>query len=137
MGRRRDSSLVGMLLESLEFVFQYIPPWVSIPVGVVGGLLIVYFSSTFKTELKIFNMLGWIIGGAFTLIFWAAGLKAWLGHRSQSPDSFQSGVTSSEPTCPSCGRPMVLRHARRGSNAGNGFWGCSGYPNCRGTRNIS
>ncbi|NLF86464.1 MAG: hypothetical protein GX571_10215 [Lentisphaerae bacterium] len=26
---------------------------------------------------------------------------------------------------------MVLRTARRGSNAGNQFWGCSNYPRCR------
>ena len=31
---------------------------------------------------------------------------------------------------------MVLRTAHRGSNAGNQFWGCTRYPNCRGTRNA-
>jgi restriction system protein len=30
-------------------------------------------------------------------------------------------------------RPMVLRTARRGANAGNQFWGCSAYPACKGT----
>ena len=38
--------------------------------------------------------------------------------------------------CPECGRPMVLRTARRGRNAGNQFWGCSTYPACRGTRLV-
>lgn len=33
--------------------------------------------------------------------------------------------------CPSCGGQMVLREARRGSHAGNKFWGCSNYPKCR------
>lgn len=41
------------------------------------------------------------------------------------------------PNCPSCGRLMVKRTARRGRNAGNQFWGCSGYPHCKGTRNLS
>ncbi len=36
------------------------------------------------------------------------------------------------PTCPQCGKPMVLRTARRGGNAGNRFWGCSAYPACKG-----
>ena len=36
------------------------------------------------------------------------------------------------PTCPKCGRTMVLRTATRGKNAGNSFWGCPGYPKCRG-----
>lgn len=37
------------------------------------------------------------------------------------------------PLCPTpgCGRTMVLRDGRRGM-----FWGCPGYPTCRGTRNL-
>ncbi len=38
---------------------------------------------------------------------------------------------SSRPTCPKCGSEMILRKAKQGSNAGNRFWGCSNYPNCR------
>ena len=33
--------------------------------------------------------------------------------------------------CPRCGRDMVLRTARKGNNAGQRFWGCSGFPKCR------
>ena len=40
------------------------------------------------------------------------------------------------PMCPSCNTPMVLREARRGAFAGQQFWGCSNYPNCRGTRRL-
>jgi uncharacterized membrane protein YraQ (UPF0718 family) len=40
------------------------------------------------------------------------------------------------PPCPICNSQMVKRTARRGSNAGQQFWGCSNYPNCRGTRPI-
>jgi restriction system protein len=50
------------------------------------------------------------------------------------------GVTfgaSSAPSFPSCGSGMVERVARRGANAGARFWGCSGYPRCRGTRHAS
>lgn len=39
--------------------------------------------------------------------------------------------------CPLCAKPMVRRTAKRGANAGNEFWGCNGYPNCRGTRPIN
>jgi restriction system protein len=38
--------------------------------------------------------------------------------------------------CPTCGASMVKRTAKRGSNAGNSFWGCSNYPTCRGVRNV-
>lgn len=37
------------------------------------------------------------------------------------------------PSCPQCGKPLVLRTAKTGKNAGRQFWGCSGYPKCRGT----
>ena len=38
----------------------------------------------------------------------------------------------SSPSCPECSSDMVLRTARRGSNAGNQFWGCSSFPRCKG-----
>jgi restriction system protein len=37
------------------------------------------------------------------------------------------------PPCPLCGKPLVVRTARRGERAGSQFLGCSSYPNCRGT----
>lgn len=47
-----------------------------------------------------------------------------------------SSVNNPAPTCPTCGSPMVRRTARKSSYAGNAFWGCSRYPQCRGIRNI-
>ena len=45
-----------------------------------------------------------------------------------------SGQTSREiPICPNCGREMVKRQAKHGQNAGQSFWGCPNYPDCRGT----
>ncbi|WP_193222254.1 nuclease-related domain-containing protein [Alkalilimnicola sp. S0819] len=38
----------------------------------------------------------------------------------------------SAPLCPCCGKPMVLRTSKRGQNQGGQFWGCPGYPKCRG-----
>lgn len=40
------------------------------------------------------------------------------------------------PTCPQCGAKMIKRIAKKGSNAGNYFYGCSKWPNCNGTINI-
>lgn len=31
----------------------------------------------------------------------------------------------------------VRRTAKRGTNVGGEFWGCTGYPACRGTRPIN
>jgi len=41
------------------------------------------------------------------------------------------------PSCPKCGAEMKQRVARQGSNAGNQFWGCSGYPACKGVLPIT
>ena len=35
------------------------------------------------------------------------------------------------PNCPECGQSMRKRKSQKGE-----FWGCSGYPNCKGIRNI-
>ena len=40
------------------------------------------------------------------------------------------------PTCPECGKLMRKRIAKSGKNAGGAFWGCSGYPDCKGTKPI-
>ncbi len=40
-------------------------------------------------------------------------------------------------SCPLCSKVMVRRTAKRGGNAGSEFWGCTGYPACRGTRPIA
>jgi len=48
----------------------------------------------------------------------------------------ESPCSSAEvaPECPKCGAAMVLREAKKGPNAGSRFWGCSQYPQCRGTK---
>ena len=50
----------------------------------------------------------------------------------QTGPTVPAGETA--PTCPSCGKRMELRTARKGSRAGSRFWGCAGYPDCKGTR---
>lgn len=40
------------------------------------------------------------------------------------------------PMCPKCGKPMRKRVAKRGENAGNEFWSCTGCPECNGTRSV-
>ena len=40
-------------------------------------------------------------------------------------------VDEDAPRCPDCGQPMTRRKARQGKNAGQEFWGCTGYPDCK------
>jgi len=55
-------------------------------------------------------------------------------NKALSDQSAPSDRSDSLPACPLCGKPMTLRTARKGPHAGSQFLGCSGYPECRGTR---
>ena len=44
----------------------------------------------------------------------------------------QTDRSDKAPHCPLCGKPLALRTARKGPRAGSQFWGCSGYPACKG-----
>ena len=50
----------------------------------------------------------------------------------ETPLPIAAVQTNESPRCPKCGGEMILRTAKSGANAGNKFWGCSKYPNCRG-----
>jgi len=66
--------------------------------------------------------------GGFTERLYAARVKAWAEKPSAKADS---------PTCHLCGKKMYKRTAKQGSRAGQSFWGCSGYPECKGTQAVS
>lgn len=44
---------------------------------------------------------------------------------------------ASSTRCPFCGGELVLRTASKGTRKGSKFWGCTNYPRCRYTKNIS
>ena len=44
--------------------------------------------------------------------------------------------TKPEPFCPECGAKMALRRPKP-SQSFDPFWGCSQYPDCRGTRSVT
>lgn len=56
--------------------------------------------------------------------------------RGTAPAPLPVTATDPAPACPTCGKTMVQRTAQRGANAGSRFWGCTGYPACRGTRKL-
>jgi restriction system protein len=59
-------------------------------------------------------------------------------YKMASPRQNQPPHSESQalPQCPLCQSPMKLRTARKGKSAGSQFWGCSWYPDCRGTLNY-
>jgi restriction system protein len=54
-----------------------------------------------------------------------------LAHRRQKDQPNQK-----IPPCPQCGGQMTLRTAKTGKNAGNSFWGCANYPDCKGITSL-
>jgi four helix bundle suffix protein len=53
------------------------------------------------------------------------------GIRERMTQARVAARDSDSPACPDCGKSMRMRTSTRGP-----FWGCSGYPECRGTRNV-
>ncbi len=66
--------------------------------------------------------------------------RAGAGQAAARPDAAKATRPTADSgqatVCPLCTKPMARRIAKRGANAGGEFWGCTGYPACRGTRPI-
>lgn len=72
-----------------------------------------------------------IEGGGYSEQLAAARLAFRRKERSDPTD--QTDRTDQHfPKCPQCGKLMTLRTARQGKNQGSQFWGCTGYPDCKG-----
>jgi four helix bundle suffix protein len=59
-----------------------------------------------------------------------------LAHRRQQDRSDPPDQTDLPPKCPQCGSLMALRTAKSGKNTGQQFWGCTKYPDCKGTQPV-
>jgi len=58
------------------------------------------------------------------------------GSASDQSDMSDLSDKNAAPCCPKCGKPMRQRTARTGPHAGQPFWGCTGYPDCKGIRSV-
>jgi restriction system protein len=151
MARKNKSSPA----EDFIVVASKLPWWVSLILAVGGYFLLhAYASQTIVAssapgkamDFVIPSMLkGLATFGQYVLpllLTIAAGLS-WYKARKDSATPrpvFGEGrksspvVSSQSPNCPVCSSAMKLRNAKRGANAGSSFWGCTGYPQCKGTR---
>ncbi|MDP2417341.1 MAG: NERD domain-containing protein, partial [Hydrogenophaga sp.] len=66
----------------------------------------------------------------------AASFKTNREHVRHVKNIFAEKENSNVPSCPKCGSTMVLRETKQGQNVGMKFWGCTKFPQCRGTMNI-
>ena len=63
--------------------------------------------------------------GGFTERLYAARVQA------------RTAAAGDGPPCPECGGGMRQRTTSKGPHAGQPFWGCTGYPKCKGTRQMA
>lgn len=109
--------------------------------GAVGGFVVT--SGKFTQEAEEFahgRNIELIDGvGLMALIHEAQAARPTGQVRSEPTFTASSaGVnTGATPACPRCGSLMVKRVAKQGSMTGSQFWGCSKFPACRGTQQIS
>lgn len=106
--------------------------------GAAGGFVVT--SGSFTADAKAFA------SGRNIRLVEGAELKRWIAaSRSAQVEpsvaisvqtSFVPVPQSGTPSCPVCSSAMQKRVAKRGSNVGNEFWGCSQYPKCRGVISI-
>jgi hypothetical protein len=64
-------------------------------------------------------------------------LNPYLRLDKQALPAVPVSATNPQPRCPKCGSDMVLRTARSGANQAEKFWGCPGFPQCRGMLKYS
>ena len=136
------------VLEDLMGISAHLPWKAGIVLAVIAYFVLHYFATkapltTNPAELKamgktlgdgmaqgIWTMLASVLQYVVPLAFLIGSGVSFKRQKDKS-----SSLQADAPSCPKCGSAMVKRVAKSGANAGNTFWGCSQYPNCRGIRN--
>lgn len=97
------------------------------PETVANALLILCLRENKILQAQIQNRLEHFrVTGGFTENMTAERLEA------RKAQALESGA----PKCPKCGKPMLRRMQKKGTQQGREFWGCSDYPDCNGLRPI-
>ncbi|MBN1461647.1 MAG: topoisomerase DNA-binding C4 zinc finger domain-containing protein [Armatimonadetes bacterium] len=131
---RREESIFEMLTE--------VPWWVGvITAGVLYGLLRYLIPGLVDED----SMTGFLVELPRIFALPVAGLALLASAISAAKSLFavarggakHSPASAGSRPCPRCGSDLVLRRAARGKNAGSDFWGCSDFPKCRYTEDVT
>lgn len=123
-------------LEDLLTMLVKLPWWVGVATAAVFWVIgLIVMSGTPRDTIQgaIRPMYKMMFNGLAIFALIAAGVSALMSLSKRKAHDDQREIGSNK-TCPQCGCPMVLKTAKRGSNAGGAFYGCSRYPDCKGTR---
>lgn len=105
--------------------------------GAVGGFVVT--SGVFTQEAKSFSdgiNIDLIDGSELTAMIKKIQRQPQSAIATTQPVFQRSMAATADPNCPKCGSAMTKRTAKQGANYGKTFWGCSGYPQCRGIISI-
>ena len=101
------------------------------PAVVANALICLIHQANYLLDQQIAALeRGFVEGGGYTEQLAAARIAERKRKDRTDPTDLKT------PVCPLCGKPMTLRTARKGTHAGSQFWGCTGYPECRGTQRL-
>jgi restriction system protein len=130
---RSDPSHQTDLSDSDRFALY--APWLdhADPAIRANALLCLIHQANFLLDRQIAALeAAFIEGGGYSEQLAIARLRQRAKDRSDPTD--QSNLSDLQPpVCPQCGSLMALRTAKAGPTPGSQFWGCTRYPECKGT----
>jgi len=100
-----------------------------------GGGYLRYIESKTKqvlTDLEVDEITSKIESGRLMTSF-----KTNRAHVAHIKEIIKEKENSNSKECPKCGSSMVIRKTKKGQNIGKKFWGCSSFPKCRYTAEIT
>jgi four helix bundle suffix protein len=107
------------------------------PAIVANALVCLIHQANYLLDQQLIRMeQDFVEGGGYSEQLAAARI-AQRRNRDRSDRTDQTDPTQQIPKCPQCGDLMALRTARQGKGQGSQFWGCTAYPNCKGTAPIN
>jgi restriction system protein len=115
---------------------EHYGPWLSHtdPAVVANAMICLIHQANYLLDHQIRSLeRQFVEGGGYSEQLYRARLEA---RAEQAPTDRTDQSDRSNPPCPQCGKTMVLRIARKGPHTGSRFWGCAGYPDCKGTRPV-
>lgn len=102
--------------------------------GAAGGFVVT--SGVFTQEAKSFaegRNIDLIDGSELTAMIKKIQQQLQATTATVQPVRQSALAAVANPSCPKCGSVMIKRTAKQGANSGKAFWGCTTFPQCRGT----
>jgi restriction system protein len=107
------------------------------PAIVANAIICLIHQANYLLDLQIAGLeRQFVEGGGYSEQLAAARIEKRKQDRTEQSDRTDGAgkPEDNKPLCPLCKGLMVRRTARKGKNTGSQFWGCSGYPECKGAK---